>query len=111
MKTSDFLKITPEELAKRQHDELNAFVVKRLRDVARLIEDGEYCTIDSPLHDIIGFSSSCDYTGSANHFISFDDAFGGARPDGCSHDIQDCLDRLETLARIIDGNRGGAKDE
>jgi len=105
MKTSDFLKITPEELAKRQHDELNAFVVKRLRDVAQLIEDGEYCTIDSPFKDIIDYSPAGDCAGCDNIFICFDDVFGGRRPEGGGHDIQDCLDRLEKLARIIDEPR------
>ena len=91
MRIEDLLKLTPENLAKQQHDALRLHAINRLEELIMHLKHGDYAkakemTFDSPAGDGNGLDNAC---------LSF-----GEDDDG-DIDIGFVLDRLIHLYRII----------
>ena len=68
---NEFLKTTPETLAKNQYRELKAYALDRIKEVYKLLERDELDTLETLLDD----SPAGDGYGSDNMYISFGKIF------------------------------------
>lgn len=91
MNTKEFLKLSPEELAKKQFEVLKKEVVKRLDEISNYIEQNNFDKVSERL----AYSPAGDGYGGDNHFICFNDI------DESCEDIRDILQKLERLQEII----------
>ena len=85
MNIKEILKMTPENLAKDQHEQLKKAVVEHLEHVAHLIMIEDYSNVEGLLES----SPSGDDYGCDNKYIDFSDIYG--------EDIADVIEKLTHL--------------
>lgn len=95
MDLKKLLKITPETLAKEQHDALRDACIDRLESIIKLLRSGEYDKVNG----MLGFSPAGDGHGTDNHYIDFEDLLPDADQNGV--DISTVLSKLKRLEGII----------
>lgn len=89
MDIKEILKMTPENLAKEQHDTLKKAVVDKLNTIARLINNEQYLKVSD---FYLESSPSGDCMGCDNEYIDFSDIYG--------EDIGDVIEKLIHLSTI-----------
>jgi hypothetical protein len=98
MDITEFLRITPESLAKEQYDALKAHSISVLENIIELIKTENYSMIDSLLET----SPAGDGYGRDNHYINFGhidyyNQYGA--------DIREVVDRLMGLKKLCGGDK------
>jgi len=97
MKTSELLKLTPEELAKTQFKELKKETIKRLSEIVELLKN-THKDFQDQLNKYTDSSPAGDGMGCDNSFISFSDILEVTDDRGT--DFKDVLERLDVLQKI-----------
>lgn len=97
MNLKELMSTTPESLAKLQIKELKDFTIKKLRNIATLIQDGKF----DEVKDYLKFSPDGDGYGTDKYFINFDYDNSNA---GEGTDLSEIIDRLKNLDKIISKN-------
>lgn len=88
MDVKEILNMTPESLAKEQHDILKQAAVNRLNEIISLIDEESYSKVESKLAS----SPAGDEMGCDNYYIDFSDIYG--------EDINDVIEKLVNLKYI-----------
>lgn len=88
----DILNLDINNLRNKQHEVLKEFVIGKLREVIRMVEEEEYESILSE-GDILEYSPSGDYMGEDNHYINFNYTNNNAN----HMDIEQIVSKLKRL--------------
>lgn len=89
MNTREFLKLSPEELAKKQFEVLKQKVVERLDEISSNIEKNNF----DKIFGMLAYSPAGDDHGADNEFIYFGDI------DESCIDINDVLKKINQITR------------
>lgn len=97
MDLKELMSTTPESLAKLQIKELKDFTIKKLNNIATLIQDGEF----DKVKEYLKLSPDGDGWGITKYFINFD--YDNRNADEGT-DLSEIIDTLKDLNKIVSKN-------
>jgi hypothetical protein len=96
MKLEELMKTTPESLAKKQHEHLKKFVIKKIEVILDIIKQENYEEVEH----FTSYSPSGDGYGLDNNFINF--SYSNSEENAL--DIIEVVDELKYLKNIYRGD-------